>query len=191
MTNADASSKAGPATVLVLMGVSGAGKTTLGKAVAAQLGWPFQEGDAFHPPANIAKMASGHPLNDADRAAWLARVEAWVASQLAAGRSGVIACSALKQAYRDAIVAGRDDVILGFLNGSAALIADRLKRRRGHFMPASLLGSQLADLQPPTAQEHPIVIDIARPIAAQVDQVVAALAERGRIAGQPPRAKPG
>jgi gluconokinase len=178
-------------TVLVLMGVSGAGKTTVGKALAERLGWTFQEGDDFHPAANIAKMKAGHPLDDADRAPWLARIEAWISEQLAAGRSGVVACSALKQAYRKALVADRESVVLGFLKGGEKLIAGRLAQRRGHFMPPALLASQLADLQPPAAREHAIVVDISQPVAAQVDHIVAALAERGRLAGQPPRAKPG
>lgn len=168
--------------MLVVMGVSGAGKTTIGEAVAARLGWTFQEGDAFHPPANIAKMASGRPLEDADRAPWLARIEAWISDQLACGRSGVIACSALKHAYRHALVAGRDDVILIYLHGRKDLIAQRLKARRGHFMPPTLLASQLADLQAPDPLERPIEVDIAQPIAAQVDEIVEALVQRWRAA---------
>jgi gluconokinase len=186
---AEAGPASGRATVLVLMGVSGAGKTTVGKVLAERLGWAFQEGDDFHPAANIAKMKAGHPLDDADRAPWLARVEAWISEQLAAGRSGVVACSALKQAYREVLAQGREAVILGFLEGSQSLIAERLEQRRGHFMPPALLASQLTDLQPPSPQEHAIVIDIAQPIAVQVDHIVAALAERGRVEGQPPRAK--
>ena len=166
------------ATVLVVMGVSGAGKTTIGEALAARLGWTFQEGDAFHPKANIAKMASGHPLDDADRAPWLARVEAWISHQLAAGRSGIIACSALKQTYRHALVAGRDDVILVYLHGGQDLIAERLKARHGHFMPPALLASQIAALEVPDPQEKPIEVDIAQPVAAQVDDIVEVLARR-------------
>lgn len=108
------------ATVLVVMGVSGAGKTTVGEALSRRLDWTFQEGDDLHPAANVAKMASGAPLDDADRAPWLAGVEAWISGELAAGRSGVIACSALKRAYRTAIGAGRDDVILVCLDGGYA-----------------------------------------------------------------------
>ncbi len=178
MTADAAHLRTGPATVLVVMGVSGAGKTTVGEALAERLGWTFQEGDDFHPPANVAKMKSGQPLDDADRAPWLARVEAWIATQLAAGRSGVITCSALKRAYRRAIVGGRDDVILVYLEGKAQLIAKRLAGRRGHFMPPDLLASQFAALQPPDRSEKAIVVNIARPIAAQVDGVVAALAAR-------------
>jgi len=169
-----------PPTIVLVMGVSGAGKTTVGEALARRLGWTFQEGDAFHPPANIAKMASGHPLDDADRAPWLASVEAWISDQLAAGRSGVIACSALKKAYRHALAAGRKDVVLVYLTGGAGLIAERLQARRGHFMPPALLASQLADLEAPDPDERAIDVDIAQPVAAQVDHIVRALAERRR-----------
>jgi gluconokinase len=172
----------GPATVLVMMGVSGTGKTTVGESLARRLGWTFQEGDDFHPAANIAKMKSGQPLDDADRAPWLARVEAWIAGELAAGRSGVITCSALKRTYRSAIVGGRSDVILVYLTGSKEVIAERLEKRRGHFMPPSLLASQLKALQAPTPREKPIVVDIDQPITAQVDDVVAALAKRRSVA---------
>jgi gluconokinase len=172
----------GPPTVLVMMGVSGTGKTTIGEALAKRLGWRFQEGDDFHPPANLAKMASGRPLDDADRAPWLAKVEGWISDQLAAGRSGVITCSALKRTYRSAIVGGRRDVILVYLSGSEQVIAERLGKRRGHFMPPSLLPSQLKTLQAPAPREKPIVVNIDQPVAAQVDDIVAALAQRRRAA---------
>jgi gluconokinase len=172
----------GPATVLVMMGVSGTGKTTIGEALAKRLGWAFQEGDDFHPAANIAKMKSGRPLDDADRAPWLAKVEAWIAAQLAAGRSGVITCSALKRTYRSAIIGGRRDVILVYLTGSEHVIAERLEKRRGHFMPPSLLASQLETLQAPAPLEKPIVVNIDQSVAAQVDDVVEALAQRRRAA---------
>jgi gluconokinase len=168
----------GPATVVVMMGVSGSGKTTVGKALAERLGWTFQEGDAFHPPANIAKMKSGQPLDDADRAPWLAKVEAWISAELARGRCGVIACSALKRRYRDSIIAGRDDVVLVYLEGSKDLIATRVAARRGHFMPPSLLGSQFDALEAPAPSENTIVVDVSRPVAAQVDGIVAALHQR-------------
>jgi gluconokinase len=161
-----------------MMGVSGAGKTTIGEALAKRLGWAFQEGDDFHPPANIAKMKSGTPLDDADRAPWLARVEAWIAAELAAGRSGVITCSALKRTYRSAIIGGRDDVILVYLDGDKHLLARRIEARRGHFMPPSLLASQLATLQAPDPSEKAIVVDIGQPIEAQVDDIVEALHRR-------------
>lgn len=170
-------------TIVVMMGVSGTGKTTVGKALAKRLGWTFQDGDDFHPQANVAKMSSGRPLDDADRAPWLARIGAWISDQLAARRSGVIACSALKRTYRRDLSAGRPEVIVVFLKGSEPLIAARLERRRGHFMPAGLLASQFAALEPPTPDEKPIVVDIDQPVAAQVKDIVAGLAQRGRIEG--------
>src|ERR1700761_7500753 len=150
-----------PPPVLVLMGVSGSGKSTVAALLAGRLGWDFQEGDDLHPPANIAKMKAGVPLTDADRAPWRAKVEAWIADELRQGRSGVIACSALKAAYREQIVAGRSNVRLVFLKGDHDLIAGRLAKRRGHFMPPSLLDSQFADLQAPTPSEHVITVDIS------------------------------
>jgi gluconokinase len=173
--------------VVVVMGVSGAGKTTLGRALADRGGFDFQEGDDLHPPANRAKMASGRPLTDADRAPWLDRIAAWVEGELHAGRSGVIACSVLKRAYRARIGVGRPRVALVFLNGPREVLARRLAARRGHFMPPQLLDSQLADLEPPSAAERPIVIDIRQPLAAQVDAVLAAL----DADPQPPWANPG
>ncbi len=170
------------ATVLVMMGVSGTGKTTIGEALASRLGWTFQEGDDFHPSANIAKMKSGQPLDDADRAPWLAKVEAWISGQLAADRSGVITCSALKRTYRSAIIGGRSDVILVYLTGSKQIIAERLEKRRGHFMPPGLLASQFKALQTPAPREKPIVVNIDQPITTQVDDVVAALAKRRSVA---------
>jgi carbohydrate kinase (thermoresistant glucokinase family) len=170
----------GAGTVVVMMGVSGTGKTTVGEALAARLGWTFQEGDDFHPPANIAKMKSGQALDDADRAPWLAKVEAWISAELARGRSGVITCSALKKRYRTEIAGDREDVVLVFLKGPEAVIAKRVGDRRGHFMPASLLASQLATLQAPDPSERPIVVDIDQPVAAQVDDIVEALAQRRR-----------
>src|ERR1700751_4200408 len=123
--------------VLVLMGVSGSGKTTIGELLAARLGWPYEEGDALHPPANVAKMHAGHPLDDADRAPWLAKVADWVDARLAAGEGGVITGSALKHAYRDLIARRGSGVEFVFLHGSPELIAARLAGRQGHFMPAS------------------------------------------------------
>ena len=170
-----------PPTVLVMMGVSGSGKTTVGEALARRLGWPFQEGDDFHPPENIARMKAGRPLTDADRAPWLARVETWISGQLASGDSGVITCSALRRSYRSALVAGRDGVVLVYLKGTRERMAERLQARRGHFMPPALLASQLATLEEPTRSEHPVVVDIGAPVETQVDQIVAALTRRGRL----------
>lgn len=160
------------------MGVSGAGKTTIGAALARRLGWTFQEGDDLHPRANIAKMSSGTPLDDADRAPWLAKLRAWIAERIAEGRDAVVTCSALKQAYRSALVGHRDAVVLVYLDGPRDLVERRLKARRGHFMPPALLASQFDALQPPMPLERPIVVDITQSIDAQVDAVVAALNAR-------------
>jgi carbohydrate kinase (thermoresistant glucokinase family) len=162
--------------VLVVMGVSGSGKTTVARPLAERLGWPFKEGDDLHPPANIAKMKAGVPLTDADRAPWLAAIAAWIDGQAAAGEAGVVTCSALKRAYRASLTAGRPQVRIVYLRGSQAVIAARLARRRHHFMPPSLLASQFADLEEPGADEHPIVIDIDQSVEAQVEEIVAAVA---------------
>jgi|SRR5579859_2579372 len=162
-------------TVVVVMGVSGAGKSTIGKLLAERLGWPFKEGDELHPASNIAKMRQGVALSDAERAPWLAKVEAWISGQLNNGRSGVITCSALKRAYRDRLVAGRTNVRLVFLKGSYELIADRVKKRRGHFMPASLLASQFAALEAPGSDEAVIVDDISQAPREQIAGIIAAL----------------
>jgi gluconokinase len=164
--------------VLVVMGVSGSGKTTIARPVAERLGWPFQEGDDLHPQANIDKMRSGHALDDADRAPWLAAVRAWIDARAAAGESGVITCSALKRAYRDRLRDGQPATRLVYLKGEEALILQRVEARRGHFMPPSLLDSQFQTLEAPTPDEHPIVIDIRQPVAAQVDEVCRAVAPR-------------
>ena len=156
---------------LVVMGVSGSGKTTIARPVAARLGWDFEEGDALHSPANIAKMKSGHPLTDADRGPWLLAVRGWIDREIQAGRSGVITCSALKRAYRDRLGDGRPQVRFVYLRGDEATIRERVRGRRGHFMPASLLDSQFDTLEEPAPDEHAIVIDIRQPIDQQVDQI--------------------
>jgi gluconokinase len=166
-------------TVLVVMGVSGAGKTTIGERLAARLGWAFKEGDDLHPAANVAKMHSGEPLTDSDREPWLTAVAAWIDAWRRDGASGVITCSALKRAYRHDLAAGRSDVAFVFLHGQEALLAARLAKRRGHYMPRSLLASQMATLEAPTADEPVIEVDSIQPIAAQVDAVVEALAACG------------
>jgi gluconokinase len=146
--------------VLVLMGVSGCGKTTVAELLAQRLHWAFEEGDALHPPANVAKMAAGHPLDDADRAPWLARVADWVDARLAAGENGVITCSALKRSYRERIARGGHGVAFVYLHGSRELIAQRLGHRQGHFMPGSLLDSQFATLQEPAPDEPAIRVEV-------------------------------
>ena len=146
--------------VLVLMGVSGCGKTTIAQVLAAQLHWAFEEGDALHPQANVDKMAAGHALDDADRAPWLAKVADWVDGRLDAGECGVITCSALKRSYRALIDRRGEGVEFVYLHGSRALIASRLIARHGHFMPPSLLDSQFATLEEPAADEPAIRVEI-------------------------------
>ncbi len=162
-------------TVVVLMGVAGCGKTTVGQAVAAELGWAFQEGDALHPPANVAKMAGGTPLTDDDRWPWLRIIAGVIDGWQAEGRSGVVTCSALKRAYRDVLVGARADVRLVYLRGEQAVIAERMAGRTGHFMPPALLDSQFATLQEPDADERAVVMDIGPPAAAVAARVIAAL----------------
>ena len=165
--------------IAVIMGVSGSGKTTIGRVLARRLGWLFLEGDALHPPENIAKMKAGHPLDDEDRAPWLAAVAARIDQWRDDGKCGVVACSALKRRYRDIIIGGRADVRLIYLEGSRALIGERLAQRRDHFMPASLLDSQFAALQPPTADEDSITVPVDVPVDAIVARIAAALAATG------------
>lgn len=173
-----------PPPVLVVMGVSGSGKSTVAAPLAERLGWAFQEGDALHPAANIAKLRAGIPLTDADRAPWLAAIAAWIDGRVAAGEAGIVTCSALKRAYRDRLTRGRPQVRIVYLQGSPAVLAARLARRRGHFMPPSLLPSQLEDLEPPAPDEQPIVIDIEQPVAAQVEEIVRLLNLFNQAAGR-------
>jgi gluconokinase/6-phosphogluconolactonase len=157
------------------MGVSGSGKTTVGAALARRLGWTFQEGDALHPAANITKMKSGQPLDDVDRMPWLDAIAAQIDEWRARGECAVISCSALKRNYRRIIVGARPDVRLVYLCGSPALLGERLAGRSGHFMPSTLLESQLATLAPPSAGEHAITVPIDAPVEAVVGKIVAAL----------------
>lgn len=161
-------------THIVVMGVSGAGKTTLARALAACLGWPFQEGDDLHPKANVDKMRAGIALDDADRAPWLAAIRAWIDANRAGGRSGVVSCSALKRGYRNMITGAASDVRFVFLTADRGLLSVRLAQRAGHYMPASLLDSQLAALDAPSAAEA-VTIDAGLPTADQVSRVLAAL----------------
>src|SRR6266481_3436592 len=163
---------AGVRTILVVMGVSGSGKTTIAKALADRLGWAFEEGDDLHPGSDIAKMRSGHPLDDRDRWPWLEKVADWIDGWRQAGKSGVITCSALKRSYRDFLARGRPDVRLLYLHGDIELITARLTARKGHFMPASLLDSQLAALEEPDPDEHPIYADVGRPVEDIIAEIV-------------------
>lgn len=157
---------------IVVMGVSGSGKSTLAQALAKALNLHFVEGDALHPPRNVQRMAAGIALTDADRHGWLQAVADQL-GHVTAGTGGVVvACSALKRSYRDLLRAAAPDLRLVFLHGSTALLGARLATRVGHYMPASLLQSQLATLEPPTPDEHPIALDIARPPAELVTRAM-------------------
>jgi len=160
--------------LLVVMGVSGAGKTTVGELIARRLGWPFADGDDLQPKANIDKMRGGVPLTDADRAPWLKAIGAWMDARIEAGQPGVVACSALKRAYRDTLRSGRPQVRIVYLHGSEDQIARRLARRTGHFWPPQLLATQFADLEPPGGDEDPIVVDVG----AAPEAVAKAVIER-------------
>ena len=163
------------ALVVVVMGVSGSGKTTIGAALARRLGWNFQEGDELHPAENVAKMRAGIALGDEDRVPWLHAVAARIDQWRERGEAGVITCSALKRRYRDVIVGERPEVRLVHLTAPPALIAERLAGRRGHFMPASLLESQLAALEPPGPDENVLTVSVDAPVETVVGHIAAAL----------------
>ncbi|MCJ2065103.1 gluconokinase [Methylobacterium sp. J-088] len=175
---------AGDALVLVVMGVSGSGKSTVAALVAERLGWTFIDGDSFHGPENVAKMHAGHALDDADRAPWLVRIAAWIRARLAAGESAVVVCSALRRAYRDSLTGGSRRVRIVYLEGDRALIAGRLAARHGHFMSPLLLDSQFATLEAPGLDEHPIIVGIADPPAVVAERIVARLAQDSRVEQQ-------
>ena len=158
---------------VVVMGVSGCGKSTVGAHLAQSLGVPFIEGDSLHPPRNVALMAAGTPLTDADRADWLATIAQHLGAALVAGQGLVVSCSALKRRYRDQLRAACPGLRFVHLHGAAPLLRTRLAARTGHYMPPSLLDSQLATLQPPGADERAIIIDIG-PATAHVVAVALA-----------------
>jgi carbohydrate kinase (thermoresistant glucokinase family) len=162
-------------TVLVVMGVSGSGKTTLGALLAGELGWDFAEADDFHPQANVDKMIAGVPLTDEDRWPWLDVLKTWIDGEIARGRRGVVTCSALKKVHRDKLYA--PGVVFVHMDGSKATIAARLGARTGHFMPPSLLDSQLETLEPLSPEEDALVVDLDKGLSAQqeADEVLAAL----------------
>ncbi|MEO6886323.1 MAG: gluconokinase [Jatrophihabitantaceae bacterium] len=155
------------------MGVSGCGKSTVAGALSDRLGWEFAEGDDIHSAANVEKMHSGHPLTDDDRTPWLAEIAKWISAHVAAGRSAIVTCSALKRTYRDVLRANA--VTFVYLAGNREQIAQRLASREGHFMPATLLDSQFADLEPPGPDEQSITIGLGESAATQAEQIVTAL----------------
>jgi gluconokinase len=161
--------------IVILAGVSGSGKTTVGRLLAGRLGWPFADGDTFHTPASVAKMSAGIPLTDDDRRPWLAAIRAWIDGRIAAGGSGVVACSALKRRYRDFLRDGRPDVRLVFLDLTRDEGLARLQARHGHFFPARLLDSQFADLEPPGPDEGALVLAARLSPDELVEQIIAGL----------------
>ena len=169
------------APILVVMGVAGTGKSTVAGLLAERLNWEFQEGDALHPPANVAKMSSGIPLTDEDRWPWLDAIAAWIKEKTQRGEPGILTCSALKRSYRDRLRG--PNVVFVFLNGSREVISARMASRADHFMPPALLDSQFAALEPPTADENVLKINLAATQAEEVAEVLRAL--EGRIASQP------
>src|SRR6516164_6589394 len=164
--------------IVVVMGVSGSGKSTVAALLAAALGCQFQEGDDLHPPENVEKMRRGTPLTDADRMPWLRKIAAEIDGWRARGECGVLTCSALKRSYRDIIIGDRQDVVLVYLKGSHELIHQRMVARHEHFMPIALLDSQFATLEEPSPDEHPIVVDIGGKPADIAHEIVLHLETR-------------
>jgi gluconokinase len=164
-----------PPVVLVVMGVSGCGKSTVAAELASRLGWELEEGDSLHPEANRAKMAAGRPLTDEDRWPWLERVAEWAEARLDAGRSGVVTCSALKRSYRQLIARRGEGIVFVHLTGSREVLSERLAARHGHFMPRALLDSQLETLEPLGDDEPHVTLDIGPPAAVLAERVVTEL----------------
>ena len=158
------------AAAIIVMGVSGSGKSTIGALLAERLGWPFADADGFHPPENVAKMAAGTPLTDADRWPWLDAIAAHIDAARKAGQPVVVACSALRRAYRDRLRAGHGDLLFLHLSGAPEVIAARQAARQGHFMPPSLMASQFATLEDPAAEADAVTVSVK----ASPDEVVEA-----------------
>jgi gluconokinase len=160
---------------VVVMGVAGSGKSSVASALAQRMGWAFAEADTFHSAANVEKMRNAIALNDADRSPWLDAIAAWIDGQRAAGRDCVVACSALRRAYRERLAGGHGDLRLVYLRGDYDLVAARMAGRTGHYMPASLLASQFRTLEEPGSDENPLVLSIEEPVARLVEEIAANL----------------
>jgi gluconokinase len=154
---------------VILMGVSGSGKTSVGTLLAHQLGWSFYDADAFHPPENVAKMTSGIPLDDADRLPWLAALHGLISTGLKENRPGVLACSALKESYRRKLLEGNQGILVVYLKGSYELIWSRMADRKDHFMKPQMLKSQFESLEEPTGA---LILDISKPVEELVQKIL-------------------
>lgn len=161
--------------ILVVMGVSGVGKSTIAKSLSSLLGWTFAEGDAFHPEANVEKMAAGTPLTDEDRWPWLRSLGSWMSEELAAGRPAVVTCSALRRSYRELLRDGRPGVLFCHLAAGEEVIRERLSHRSEHYMPVSLLHSQFDTLEPLGPGEPGFVVSVDGSAAHVLDRVLAEL----------------
>jgi gluconokinase len=174
---------------LIVMGVSGSGKSTIAEKLAQRLGWTYEDGDRFHPASNVAKMSAGRPLTDEDRWPWLQAIADEIDRACKAAEHVVIACSALKRSYRDVLVHGRRDVRIVYLDGTQELIAGRLAARKGHFMPPGLLVSQFKTLEPPDADENPVIVSIDASVGEIVDDTVSQLGLTPGISSPSPRTR--
>lgn len=176
-------------TTLVIMGVSGSGKTTIARELVERLGWTFAEGDDFHPPANVEKMRSGQPLDDEARRSWLGSIAAWIGEREAAGENAIVTCSALKRGFRDLLRDGHPSVLFVHVDVSRDILRKRLGSRKGHYMPASLLDSQLATLEPLQADEPGFTVPGDEPPDEVADRVVRELRtlsrDRPRVGDEP------
>jgi gluconokinase len=165
--------------ILIVAGVSGSGKSTVGALLAGRLRWPFADADAFHPDANVAKMRAGIPLTDEDRWPWLRTIADWMDTRIAAGESAVATCSALKRSYRDLLLRERPEAVMVFLEASREKLLRRLSARQGHFFPQQLLDSQLADVEPPETDEHVLVVQDEAEAAQTAAKIISLLWPRG------------